>query len=117
MCLTTFTGRRSGLVRTRGEMAIDPSAHYAGAGTATAELLGGQDPARARPGARQEPDDLPYLEASGVGAACPARQRTADHIPWERFEIAGEQLMLRVPVELVRLAPRFGQETYGQTDP
>ena len=39
------------------------------------------------------------------------------HIAWERFEIAGEQLMLRVPVELVRLAPHSGPETYGQTNP
>lgn len=81
MCLTTFTGRRSGIVRTRGETAIDPSAYHAGTGTATAELLVGQDSSRGRRGTRQEPDDLPYLEAGGVGAACPARQRTADAHP------------------------------------
>ena len=39
------------------------------------------------------------------------------HIPWERFEIAGEQLVLRVPAELVRLVPHSGPETYGQTNP
>ena len=81
MCLTTFTGRRSGFVRTRGETVTDPSAHHAGAGTATAELLSGQYAARARPWACQEPDDLPYLEAGGVGAACPAGQWTADAHP------------------------------------
>ncbi len=39
------------------------------------------------------------------------------HIPWNRFDISEEQLVLRVPAGLLRPTPHSGSETYGQTNP